>query len=189
MKPLPIEQCPATMPARPVTQKDVRALVRHYGLTAPRGTEKHWRSNWVRRCLAEIAHHYWQHGNYGPRDDDGTMTGWARDEYARSVAADGILYTVGTGRDAYGLARYLWSLDQYGVMLLVEQVARAIGRQPGRLATGYVVDAVNSHPMVVGWGLAEGFEYPAYYRARQEEYWTGIVPLTQWPIHTLYAAR
>jgi len=191
MNPMPIELCPATAPARPVTQADVRALVRHYGLMAPRGSEKYWRSSYVRRCLEEIAHHYWQHGNYEPRDKEGNMTGWVLDEWARSVAAEGILYTVATGRDAYGLARYLWSLDHHGVVRLVEQVARAIRRQPARTAIGYVVHAINSHPMVIGWGLAQGIQYPEYYRTRQEEYWTGIVPLTQWPADSLYgeAAR
>lgn len=164
-----------TTAARPVTSQDVRKLVRHYGLTGRTWTRAPWRDI-ARRIMA-----HWDYcGAYGPRNADRTLAGWAADEWARARAADGLLYTVATGRDAYGVYAYVQSLDRDGVVMWIEQIARALV-QSGTTAIGYAPEAINSFPAVADAGLRLGYTYTRYHVDTQRKYWANIVPLTEWP--------
>jgi hypothetical protein len=165
---------PAIRSAR-VTQQDVRRLVRHYGLSGRMWAQASWEH------IARYMMRHWSTcGAYGPQEDRYGPVDWAADEWDRARAAEGLLYTVHSGRDAFGLPGYLRKLDRDGVVRFIEELARALA-QTDNSAVGYVAEAANSYPDIVALGLALGYSYPDRIVMRQQRYWTGIVPLTRWP--------
>lgn len=154
-----------------VTKTEANRLARQYKLAGPQGMEKTLRArSYAERTIADIrSRAEWEYRNV-------TQT---RSTYARGVAADGILWSLGTGRSHLGAERFVWALDRDGLMRLVEEIARILEHRLQVCAIGEVPYILNSHPEAVRIAVERfGNRVDADYLAMQARYWQGIEPLT-----------
>jgi len=168
-----------------VTKRVAAELARHYRLRGPRGDERTYRRTYIEEIvLAGICRHWDSCGRYEadqpiPWRPETTFSGYP--EWCRGTAADGIVYSIRTGRAHLGAEKWLSSLDHVGVMQLVEQISRILQERVGSVAVGHVPQVLNTHPAGVAEALRSRYceRVDRDFLEQQRRFWAGLVPLTE----------